>query len=315
MPAKTSATILLALILTVVSGPAAHAAQNIIIPGGSMGGSMYTTATLIANIVNKNVPELSVSARASGTKENIYQLRGGEVAFAMASGFDYFVTLGEQPGESKDINVAMVMYRQYIPTLVRGDSAVKTLADLRGKRVNIMDRRTGGYTASLHVLEAAGLTEKDIIPIHMSSAEGATTLTEGRIDANINLTALPAPSMSIMTNSSKGAKLVPMTDAELAAMTGKYPFYTIKETSPDLLPDLGVTGPVPLPTYNAELLVGADVPEELVYTVVKAVMEHTGDLAAGMKSLNEVSPGNTIREASMPLHPGAIRYFKEIGAL
>lgn len=314
--------IIMPLVMTAVilggsfANASAASVKNIIIPGGTMGGSMYTTATMISNIASSKIPGLSVSARASGTKENIFQLMGGEVEFAMASGFDYFVaTEGQMPKDAKDINTCMVMYRQYAPIIVAGNSPINSTPDLKGKRINMMDRRTGSYTVNTHLLEVIGLTEKEIIPFYMSSSEGATTLTEGRIDAAFYLTALPAPAMSVITSSRNGGKILPLTDAQLDALVKKYSFYSITTTPPEMLPNLGVSAPIKLPTYNAELLVGANVPEELVYNLVKAVMENKDMLVAGMASLNEVSPAHTVKEATMPLHPGAIRYFKEIGAM
>ncbi|MDL2210376.1 TAXI family TRAP transporter solute-binding subunit [Desulfovibrio sp. OttesenSCG-928-O18] len=308
---------LLTTMAIMLSSGAALAAEkkNIIIPGGTMGGSMYTTVTLLTNVLNKYVPELSVSARASGTKENIFQLKGKEVEFATASGFDYWSATGEDPTKAKDVCTAVVVYQQFAPIVVQRDSAINTAADLKGKRINLCDRRTGSYTVNTHLLEVIGLTEKDIVPFYLSSSAGSAALTESRVDSVFFLTALPAPAMSLVTNSAKGGKFIPLSDAQLDALVKKYPFYSIVDVPAERMPDLGVKGSAKVPSYGAELLVGADVPEDLVYKVVKATMEHKDELIAGMASLSFISPESTVKYAGMPLHPGAQRYFREIGAL
>jgi len=315
MKKRITLFILMALLAMFIAQASNAETKNIVIPAGSMGGSLYTAATVISNVISNNVPGLSASARASGTTENILLLKGKEVSIAMSSGMDYFVATKEQPALSPDVRSITVLPFLMQVMIVPKDSQANTVSDMKGARVNFGDRRTGQYSVCLHILDALGLKESDFRTEYLSSSNSATAFQEGKIDGNFFLTSLPAPSLMRMAVSKRGAKLIRFTDEELNKITKKYPFYKIREIKPTDMPELKLQQSMKFPNYFPELLVLSTVPDELVYNITKALVENQKALLDGWGSLKWATPKNTIENTAFKLHPGTEKYYREKGFL
>jgi TRAP transporter TAXI family solute receptor len=289
--------------------------ERFVIPTGSMGGSYYTSGTVLAELINKNVKGAEVSIRASGTQENIAMIVNKEVPMAISSGMDYNAVMQAIPQKSKDICTIMVLNQLYQIVVVPKNSPANSLADLKGKKIQMGDRRSGQYLFNKSLLQSMGLKESDFKAEYMSQSDAATSFTEGKLGANLITTALPSPSMTQMATGGKGIKIITFNEKVLNKFVKKYPFYNVIDVPADKFPDCNIKETAKIPMMWSELLVGAKVSDELVYNVTKAINEHYQEMVKSYRGLQYATPENTIKYSSFKLHPGARKYYKEIGLI
>ena len=288
--------------------------QRLTIAAGTQGGSVYTYSTALSSLVNKYSPTVELSVRSGGTSENILLLESGEVKLAGSSGMDYYTTKQARPQESTLIRTLSVVLPFGQVIMVPKDSPANTLADLKGKRFAMNDRRTGAYTVNKLMLEAVGLTEADVRGTYQSVTVSTDAFRSGNLDAFAIIVAPGgAPYVTEMANSSRGLKFLWLSPADVAKITRQHTFFTPFTFPAKSLP--GVENEAHTFGYWSELVAARDLPDEAAYQIVKVINERRDEFVQMFRSTGSATPQNTVKAASFPLHPGAQKYFREIGAL
>lgn len=288
----------------------AAGAEQLTIPAGSTGGSIYTWAATATGLLNKQQQSIQYAARSGGLVENVALLQSGEVKIAVTSGFDYYGwTKGKAPQESNLRTVYMIM--PLVSFLVLPKAAPeKTLAELRGQPIQLGPRTSASYPFHKLVLEALGLEEKAFKIFALSAGAGAEAYAEGKVYANLFLTGLPRPpALERMMQSERGVKTVFYTEQELKTITTKFPVIKTVDIPPDQLQ--GLTAPVKVPAVWAELVVRNDFPDEAAYAVTRILHEQYQALVAAFPPAIYSTPENTITNRAFVLHPGSERYLRE----
>jgi TRAP transporter TAXI family solute receptor len=194
-------------------------------------------------------------------------------------------------------------------------SPIKNLKDLKGKTVAVGAQGSGNIAASMDLLGVAGLTFKDIKPAYLSFTEMVGALQDNTVDAVILLAGVPASAVTdIFAN--KDMRLIPYTAAEVNAYIAKqgpekkallFPYQVPANTyrnQKEAVPCMGV---------RACIVTHKDVPDETVYTFLKTIEAHVAELAKVHPSGAEYSMQFLKEGASIPLHPGAEKFYKEKG--
>ena len=310
--------VILALALIV---PASLAQQRrlVTIASGWVVGVYYPLAGAMSRIVYK-VKDLNLRAtvESSGASVANAQLIGtGDADFALLQNDIAFyayngVTLGAFKDKPiKNMGAIFTIYPELIHVVVTKASGIRTVRDLKGKKVVLGPQGSGTEANALQILEAYGMKESDIKAERIDAAAAADQLKDGRVDAAFFTTGLGS-AVIVDTFISGKAALVPVAGSEAEAMKKKYPFYTSVKVPANTYKDQSEATTV---AVMAMMVARSDLPEDLVYRFTKAIFDdlkqfHAAHSAATHLTLETALSGNPI-----PLHPGAARFYKEKGIL
>lgn len=302
----------------------AMAETSINIGTGGETGVYYQAGQNICKLVNRAKVDINcTSPSTGGSIANINGINAGDLQFGMAqSDWQYHASHGtskfEEQGKNEKLRSVFSLYPEPFTVVARKDAKVKTFADLKGKRVNIASPNTGTRGTMDEILAGLGWDKKDFkAALELKLSEAAQALCDNNIDAYAYAVGSPAASISEATTTCD-ANLVPLTDPETMKvvddLTSQYDYYA-KAVVPGGLyrgndKDTETFG------VGATLVSSSDVPEEVVYNLVKVVFENFDRFKrahpafANMEKEKMVSDFN-----SAPLHPGAEKYYKEVGLI
>ena len=310
----------LAVALGAVVGLSANAsAQTYTFGANPQGSIFYTTAAAISKVMVEKTGLQFRVAPYSGSSTYIPLVDKGEVAFGMSNGAEYaFAYDGKELFDTPHKNLRSVLTA--FPTnsgfAVKADSPMKTVADLKGKKV------VGGYSSGLifnylqnAALATAGLSTKDleIVP-SPNFVAGVKVFMAGRADAGY----IPLNSgigKQAMAKIPGGWKYLTFDGSDEAAkkMAVALPTSRPGKVSPGKNAPGVVADPTHMVQIDFTVFTGAHVPDDVVYKVVKTVYENKPDLIKALGAFNRFNPKGMAREHPVPYHPGAIKAYKELG--
>lgn len=316
---KIAATMAAAVML---SAPAVNAESFITIGTGGVTGVYYPTGGAICRLVNKGRKEHGVRCSVESTGGSVYNLntiREGELDFGVAqSDWQYHAYNGtskfKDQGPFKDLRAVFSVHAEPFTVVARADAGIKTFADLKGKRVNIGNPGSGQRGTMEVLMDALGWTTADFaLATELKGTEQSSALCDNQIDAMVYTVGHPSGSIQEATTSCDSV-LVPVEGPAVDKLVADNSFYRtatipggMYRGNPNDVKTFGV---------GATFVTSAKVPDDVVYTVVKAVFDNFDDfkkLHPAFANLNEkqmISDG-----LSAPLHPGAVKYYKERGWL
>ncbi len=306
-------------VIGLTAGSAIAQQQFVSIGTGGVTGVYYPTGGAICRLVNKNRKEHGIRCSAESTGGSIYNintLRAGELEFGVAqSDWQYHSYHGTSKfadaGAYEDLRAVFSVHPEPVTILARGDAGITNVTDLKGKRVNIGNPGSGTRGTWEVMEEALGWTRDDLkLAAEMKSAETAQALCDGKIDAYFWLVGHP----SALTQESLAtcdAVLVNATGPVIEKLIADTPYYRIA-TIP-----AGMYGDNPeITTFGvgATFVSSASVPDKVVYILVKAVFDNFDQFKALHPAFKNLKESEMISDGlSAPLHPGAIKYYKERG--
>ena len=302
------------------SGSATAAGQQFISIGtGGVTGVYYPTGGAICRLVNKNRKQHGIRCSAESTGGSIYNIntiKAGELEFGVAqSDWQYHAYNGTSKfadaGAYKDLRAVFSVHPEPVTVIASDSSGIKNLTDAKGKRMNIGNPGSG-TRGTWEVIEAAlGWERSDLkLAAEMKSAETGQAVCDGKIDAYFWLVGHP----SALTQESLAtcdAHLVNVTGPAIDKLVADNSFYrkaTIPAGMYNNKSDIQTFG------VGATFVSSASVPEEVVYTVVKAVFENFDDFKKLHPAFANLKEKEMISDSlSAPLHAGAAKYYKERG--
>lgn len=313
----------LALVTLAGAAPDSYAQENIITIGtGSVTGVYYPAGGAICRLINRGRKEHGIRCFAESTGGSIYNiraLRDGEVSFGIVqSDWQYNAYNGEgmfSDGPAfRDLRSVFSLHSEMFTVAVGKDSGIKKFADLKGKRVNIGDAGSGMREIMQMLMESKHWTKHSFAQAsELKPSDASRELCEGKLDAMVFAAGHPNGLIQEITTNC-GAKLISVDGAEIDKLLAANPFYArtaipggMYQGNPQNTTTFGV---------KATLLTTADADEQTVYQLVKSVFDNF----ESFKTLHFVfATLDKERMASSglvaPLHPGALRYFKEVGIL
>ncbi len=293
--------------------PVAAQADFFSIGSCPVGCTAYTWSAGIADVINKNVEAIEVTAEETkGYVANINLLQAGEIEASMATSLSSYEAWaatgpyeGSEPGKILSwMSIAPV--GMHIITLEGGP--INSVEDLKGKRVGM------GQPGGVSMLDANALmgmvAGEDFEAFRVRLADMVDMLSDGNIDAALWNGSFPLPPV-IKLSAQRDVKLIPISDEFFADLNAKYPPYFRLSIPGGTYEDVAAD----TPTYGLAngLVVLADVSEERVYEMTKAIFESLDDLAGVHPAFGRVSKDTVLNGFGAPLHPGALKYYREIG--
>ncbi|MBP3365725.1 MAG: TAXI family TRAP transporter solute-binding subunit [Treponema sp.] len=295
----------------------AGAKKNFILATGGTSGTYYPFGGAIANIWNTKIEGMNVTAQATGASaENLRLISQGEAEFGIVQNdvMDYAYNGSDMFEGQKLPNIMTLgtMYPEVVQIAASKSSGIRTVADLKGKRVSIGDAGSGVEFNAKQILEGYGLTFDDIKKNNLSFKESAEGIQNGTLDACFVTAGVPNSALQELAFTS-GLVLIPVDGAEADSICGKYGFYT-KTVIPGGTYK-GTDEDVEALAIRATIAVNAKLDENTVYEMTKVLFENLGELGNAHAKGKEVSAETAVTGISVPFHPGALRYFAEIGAV
>ncbi len=280
------------------------------------GGAFFVVGGAIAQVVDDRAGDLSwdVSAEATkGTQENIRRLVRGELDFALANAaISYFAVRGEGAwGEKQAINAVMTLAPNIALFVAPEGTGIRAIGDLRGKRVVVGPAGAGFEYFLAPILEAHGVTYEDFSPLHNTQAGAVDMLADGSAAAAFLGGAVPTASIT-QASASQDIRFIPFGVTEKERLFRDYPFFNAASIPADTY--RGQAEPFDgMNVGSMHLVTPAALDEETVYRFTRILYENRADVVKKHPAGRAIQPKNVIRDTGTPFHPGAIRYYREIG--
>jgi len=288
-------------------------AQEITIYTGGTGGVYFPLGSKYAEILSKNgVPATAVTSGASVANAKAIG-DGTAQAGILQNDVAYYAYNGLYMFEGQaitDIRGVAALYPETVQFIVRADSDIKTLNDLAGKKVAIGAPGSGTAVAAEQVLRAAGVWDS-IEKVNQDFNEASQSLKLGQVDAAVIVSGIPTPSVNQIAVQTP-VRVLSIPDDTLNKLKEEgYIFYVRQIVPKDTYN--GVDADTPTIAVKAMLAVGADLPEDTVYQMTKILFENVDQLRAVHQKAQAISLETALDGMSIPLHPGAIKYYEEKG--
>jgi uncharacterized protein len=294
-------------------------------------GTYFAIGGLIADIVSRppgapcdgggscGVPGLTAVAQSStGSVANVEAIQAGEIESGFAqSDVAYAAFTATGPFEGKApadrLRALASLYHEFVHLVVRADSDLHEVADLKGRRVSLDADGSGSIVDARLVLAAFGLAEGNLEASYTPLAASVDRMRDGELDAFFLTAGWPAPAVAELAGS-VGVRLIPVAGPQADTLVATHRFLTRRAIPAGAYPGVQET---PTIAVGAEWLVDRDLPDELVYALATALWSPNAraKLDAGHPRGKVIRLETALEGVAIPLHPGAERYYREHGVL
>src|SRR5687767_2303269 len=293
-------------------------AQNVSIATGGTGGVYYPLGGGMAAVLSKYVDGMQATAEVTGgSVANLQLIATGKPYIALSmtdAAQDAMKGVDKFQGKPVPVRTLMILYPNRMHVVTIEGTGIKTMKDLKGKRVSTGSGGSATEVMAFRVIEAAGMDkDKDMKRERLGVAESVNALKDRKIDAFFWVGGLPTAAVTDLANS-PGVKIRMIDIADLVpAMTKKYGNIYIKDVI-DKSVYKGMEADNQAATVTNLLVVHQNMDDKTAYNIVKAVFDHRDELIRVHKEAENIKLENQKTEASsIPWHPGAIKFFAEKG--
>jgi TRAP transporter TAXI family solute receptor len=288
---------------------------NLILATGGTSGTYYPFGGAMAQIFNTKVENMNVTAQATGASVENCKLLGkneAELAILQNDMLDYAYNGAEafKEGKIENLRGISILYPEIVQIVA--SEGITTVEDLNGKKVSVGAPGSGVEANARQILEAADLTYDDMSVSYLSFSESADAYKDKHIESFFVTSGIPNASIQDIS-AQNPVSLVSLSDEAIKSLVEKYPFfveYTIPANTYN-----GQTNDVKTVAVMATLATNAEASEDVIYNITKALFDNQAELASAHAKGAELSLEEAINGISIPLHPGAEKYFKEAGLI
>ncbi len=320
-------------VLGAVLVPVALTAQEIQffrIGTGSTAGTYFPVGGIIASAISKppgsrdcaaggscGVPGLiAVAQSTEGSVANVMSIAGGTLESGLSQAdVSYWAYKGkglfEKSGAITKLRAIANLFPEAVHLVVRRDSGIESVADLRGKRISLDREGSGTRVDALLILKAYGLRLKDVTAEAQSAGAAVDLLRDGKLDGFFMVVGTPAAAVAELASDSL-IRLIPIAGPKADKLRKNYPFFSAARITAGTYLNVPVTETL---SVGAQWLVSADVPEDLVYGITRALWDPSTRrlLDNGHPKGRLINIDSALHGLAVPLHPGARRYYEEAG--
>lgn len=307
-------------LLFVIPSCSQDKSHTLTIGTGAIGGNYSIIGQAVAKIVNirQEAHGLQLQEKySSGSVFNINAIVAGDIEFGIAQAdrqYQAFNGLAEWTGNGpqKDLRAVFSLHTETVTLVAGRDSGINDIHDLRGKRVDIGLPGSGTRQNAIDAFDAAGIDWENDIEAHEKKLdERLNMLMHSKIDAFFHTVGHPSQDIKFATYSVRGVRFIPLANIEKILSTHLY--YSKSFIPIELYPLVDNMKEVESFGVKATFLTSAKVPDDIVYAVTKAVFDDLELLGEHAPILKTVRKENMLKGLTAPIHPGALRYYKEIG--
>ncbi len=311
-----------ALLLTLLlsSGIAQAKSTFVTIGTGGITGVYYPTGGAIAKMINKKKEEYGLRATVESTGGSIFNINAimaGDLEFGIVQSDSQFQAINglaawKDKGPQTELRSVFSLHPEAVTLVAAFDSGIQNITDLKGKKVNIGNIGSGQRHNAIDALTAVGIHyETDLEAVSIKASEAAGLLQDNRIDAFFYTVGHPSGSIKEATSGARKVVIADITGIEI--LLEKFPYYA-KATIPiKLYP--GALNDKDIETFGvkATLVTSSKIPDDIVYAITKEVFDNLDVFKKLHPAYAPLTKENMLTGLSAPIHPGAMKYFKEVG--
>ncbi len=318
--------VLVAVVMAMGTSPAPVQARMTFVTIGTGGitGVYYPTGGAIAKMVNQKRKEYGIRATVESTGGSVFNVNAimsGDLEFGVVqSDRQYQAVHGqaewEEKGPQKNLRSVFSIHPESVSLIGAADAGAKSILELKGKRVNIGNPGSGQRQNSIDALEAVGLDwEKDIIAEQVKAAEAPGLLQDGRIDAFFYTVGHPNGAIKEATAGATKVRFISIDTPGIDELIKEKPYYARSRIPVSLYPGAINEDDVPTFGVKATFVTSAKVPDEVVYAITKEVFDNFDDFKKLHPAYAVLTREGMLEGLSAPIHPGAMKYYKEAGLM
>lgn len=306
-------------VMAVAAITGAQAQQFFRIGTGGTAGTYYPVGGMIANAVSQPGKIVATAAATNGSVANVNGISGGslesgfsqsDVATWAQKGTGIFIGKPHVPG----LRMIANLYPETIHVVVKKGSGIKSVADLKGKRVALDEPGSGTLINARLVLAAYGVQEADIKPEYIKPNQAGDKMKDGSLDAFFFTGGAPAGAIAELASAGSGIELLPIDGPQANGLRMASPFFANDTIPADTYKGVAAVNTL---SVGAQWVTSDKADAETVYLVTKALFSDATQktLQSGHPKGKMITLKNAVQGVGIPFHPGAERFYKEAGAL
>jgi len=314
---RVKSTLMAVAFAAILSVPLSATAQQVTLMTGPQGGVWVPLGGALKGMWEKAIPGLQVQAQPGAGIANVRGIDEGKAQIGFANTITTVDGLAGRPPYPKPVTkVCQVanLYPQYYQVVVPVDANINSIADLKGKALVTQPKGNTSEIINVHMLQVFGMTYKSLAKVNFIAAytDAVAMVKDGHAQVFTLGTTVPASAVMDLA-SARDIKLIGIDEKTLAEMKKINPGYsklTIKAgTYPKQSKDVDVIG------YATHIVASCDLPEEMVYKMTKTMAANVTDMAASNNAISGLTPKIMAEDIGVPLHKGALKFYKEAGAI
>ena len=290
---------------------------------GAVTGIYYPTGGAICRLINKNIKTLRIKATVEATAGSVYNVNAvlsGDLEFGVVQSdrqYQAFHGLSEWKHRGPQLKLRSVLsiHPETVILVATVKSGIQRIQDLKNKRVNLGNPGSGPLQNAKDALSAFAITEKELHAEYVKAVEAPGLLMDERIDAFFYTVGNPNGNIKEATSGRVQVRFIPLTGPPIDTLIRNNPYYTQTQIPIHHYPK--AANQLNIPTFGVKgtLVTSADVDQELVYTVTRQIFDNLEEFKSLHPAYSSLSKKSMLTGLSAPLHPGALRYYRENGLI
>ena len=294
------------------SGKSRGSKQFLNIATGGTAGTYYPLGGALAELLNSNIKGMNASAQSTGASvANVNMLKDGSVDIAfIQNDISYYATTGTEmfkDNKMAGLRGIAALYPETVQFVTTADKGIKSIADLKGKKVAVGAAGSGAEANARQILAAYGLTYDDIDEQFLSFGEAADALKDGNVDAGVVVAGFPTAAIQDLA-ANKSAKIIHIEGDKVDSLIEKYPYYTKVVIPKGTYP--GQDEDVSSIAVKCIIATTDKMSDELGEQIARAVYEHLDRIKAAHAVGKYIIKDTALDGMSIPMNPGAEKYLK-----
>lgn len=293
-------------------GGALQAKEYVSIGTNPVGMALYTMGAALAEVLRTEAPDIELTVEATnGGVHNLNLMAAGDIEFGFTSAkeaIDAYEGKGRYKTKVPILGMfSSVIAYQQSPALE--SAKISSIGQVRDKRVGIGPPGALSRVDTERVLETYGMTFQDFKAFSETLPEMVEKMKNGQLDATMWFGVSPLAALMDLAKS-RDLVWLPADPEKMKPLLAQYPYYFLTEMPANTYHNQDK--PIPALAHRYSIVARADLPEETVYAITKAVFGNLDKLGGIYKGWSSCTPENALQSMAIPLHPGAVRYFREI---
>ncbi|MEN8906791.1 MAG: TAXI family TRAP transporter solute-binding subunit [Clostridiales bacterium] len=287
---------------------------------GGITGIYYPTGGAISQIINEKQDEYGIKCSVESTGGSVFNINAimtGDLDFGVVQSDRQYQAINglaewEGKGKQEDIRSVFSIHPESVTLVAAVDAGINSIEDLKGKKVNIGNPGSGQRQNSIDALENFNIDyNKDIKAESVKAAEAPSLLQDGRIDAFFYTVGHPSGAFKEATSGKRKVKFIPIEGID--KLIDKYSYYSKSVIQKDMYPNAENTEDIPTFGVKATFVTSADVPDDVVYAITKEVFENLDEFKSLHEAFGLITKESMLEGLSAKIHPGAMKYYEEVG--